>query len=196
MSLKAGLALLKAELGKVWARPILEITVALMAVMATYLVQPITQVVGHTAFTVTLESVVIKNVSTVVSSLMLPLVVMCAVLMSLSFARDYESGLMQSILSAPVSRKMLFTVKFFAVVLPLALLTWIFTHIFCRSYFLFKSLGCFTVFLVCSTCCILVLDALRKHRRFSCFNGKTYNSSSPDSISCKLCPLVPNNNSY
>ncbi len=130
MSLKAGLALLKAELGKVWARPILEITVALMAVMATYLVQPITRVVSHSDFSVTLQSVVAENVSSVVSSLMLPLVVMCAVLMSLSFARDYESGLMQSILSAPVSRKMLFTVKFFAVVLPLALLTWIFTTFF------------------------------------------------------------------
>ncbi len=130
MSVRAGLALLKAELGKVWARPILEITVALMAVMATYLVQPITRVVSHSTFSVTLQSVVTENVSSVVSSLMLPLVVMCAVLMSLSFARDYESGLMQSILSAPVSRKMLFTVKFFAVVLPLALLTWIFTTFF------------------------------------------------------------------
>ncbi len=130
MSLKAGLALLKAELGKVWARPILEITVALMAVMATYLVQPITRVVNQSIFSLTLQSVVTENVSSVVSSLMLPLVVMCAVLMSLSFARDYESGLMQSILSAPVSRKMLFTVKFFAVVLPLALLTWIFTTFF------------------------------------------------------------------
>jgi ABC-type transport system involved in multi-copper enzyme maturation permease subunit len=130
LSLKAGLALLKAELGKVWARPILEITVALMAVMATYLVQPITRVVSHSNFSVTLQSVVTENVSSVVSSLMLPLVVMCAVLMSLSFARDYESGLMQSILSAPVSRKILFTVKFFAVVLPLTLLTWIFTTFF------------------------------------------------------------------
>jgi ABC-type transport system involved in multi-copper enzyme maturation permease subunit len=130
LSLKAGLALLKAEMGKVWARPILEITVALMAVMATYLVQPITQVVSHSDFSVTLQSVVAENVVSVVSSLMLPLIVMCAVLMSLSFARDYESGLMQSILSEPVSRKMLFTVKFFAVVLPLALLTWIFTTFF------------------------------------------------------------------
>jgi len=130
LSLKAGLALLKAEMGKVWARPILEITVALMAVMATFLVQPITKIVSHSDFSVTLQSVVTGNVSSVVSSLMLPLVVMCAVLMSLSFARDYESGLMQSILSEPVSRKMLFTVKFFAVVLPLALLTWIFTTFF------------------------------------------------------------------
>ncbi|XHH07600.1 MAG: ABC transporter permease [Candidatus Bathyarchaeia archaeon] len=130
MSLKAGLALLKAELGKVWARPILEITVALMALMATFLVQPLTKIVSHSNFSVTLQAVVTENVSSVVTSLMLPLVVMCAVLMSLSFARDYESGLMQSILSTPVSRRMLFTVKFFAVVLPLALLTWIFTTFF------------------------------------------------------------------
>jgi ABC-type transport system involved in multi-copper enzyme maturation permease subunit len=130
LSLKAGLALLKAELGKVWARPILEITVALMALMATFLVQPLTKIVSHSNFSVTLQAVVTENVSSVVTSLMLPLVVMCAVLMSLSFARDYESGLMQSILSTPVSRRMLFTVKFFAVVLPLALLTWIFTTFF------------------------------------------------------------------
>ena len=130
MSGRVGLALLKAEVGKVWARPILEVTVALMAVMATFLVQPITKIVSHSNFSVVIQSVVAENVSSVVSSLMLPLVVMCAVLMSLSFARDYESGLMQSILSAPVSRKMLFTVKFFAVVLPLALLTWIFTTFF------------------------------------------------------------------
>jgi ABC-type transport system involved in multi-copper enzyme maturation permease subunit len=130
LSFKAGLALLKAEIGKVWARPILEITVALMAVMATLLVQPITKIVSHSNFSVVIQSIVTENVSSVVSSLMLPLVVMCAVLMSLSFARDYESGLMQSILSAPVSRKMLFTVKFFAVVLPLTLLTWIFTTFF------------------------------------------------------------------
>ena len=130
MSGRVGLALLKAEVGKVWARPILEVTVALMAVMATFLVQPITKIVSHSNFSVLIQSIMAENVSSVVSSLMLPLVVMCAVLMSLSFARDYESGLMQSILSAPVSRKMFFTVKFFAVVLPLALLTWIFTTFF------------------------------------------------------------------
>ena len=61
---------------------------------------------------------------------MLPWVIMCGVLMSLSFARDYEQGLMQSLLSVPVSRKLFFTVKFVAVVLPLTLLSWGFTTFF------------------------------------------------------------------
>jgi len=55
---------------------------------------------------------------------------MCAVLMSLSFARDYEQGMMQSLLSVPVSRESFFTVKFVAVILPLTLLSWGFTTFF------------------------------------------------------------------
>ncbi len=52
MSGRVGLALLKAEIGKVWARPILEITVALMAVMGTFFVQPFTKIVCHSNFLV------------------------------------------------------------------------------------------------------------------------------------------------
>jgi ABC-type transport system involved in multi-copper enzyme maturation permease subunit len=130
LSFQVGLALLKAELGKVWARPILEITVALMSVMSIASIKPLTEIYGQSKFSVAFQSAVAESVSTTVASLLLPLVIMCAVLMSLSFARDYEQGMMQSLLSVPVSRKLLFTVKFVAVVLPLALLSWGFTLFF------------------------------------------------------------------
>ncbi|MDR2203641.1 MAG: hypothetical protein LBE76_05020 [Nitrososphaerota archaeon] len=130
MSFRVGLALLKTEIGKVWGRPILEITVALMAVMTLMSVQPITEIVRHSEFLDIFRSAVMGSVSATVASLMLPWIIMCSVLMALSFARDYESGLMQSILSTPISRKMFFMVKFFAVVLPLVLLSWVLTTFF------------------------------------------------------------------
>ena len=130
MSVRAGLALLKAEMGKVWGRPILEITVALMAVITIFSVSPLTEIVRHSDFSAAFQSAITGSVSATVASLMLPWVIMCGVLMSLSFARDYEQGLMQSLLSVPVSRKSLFTVKFIAVILPLTLLSWGFTTFF------------------------------------------------------------------
>ena len=130
MSVRRGLSLLKAEMEKVWGRPILEITVALMAVMTIISVSPLTEIVRHSEFSVAFQSAITGSVSATVASLMLPWVIMCAVLMSLSFARDYEQGLMQSLLSVPVSRKLFFTVKFVAVVLPLVLLSWGFTTFF------------------------------------------------------------------
>jgi ABC-type transport system involved in multi-copper enzyme maturation permease subunit len=130
MSARAGLALLRAEIGKVWGRPILEITVALMAVLTLMSVEPITQLNTHAVFPSVFRYAVVSSVSATVSSLMLPWVIMCGVLMALSFAKDYESGLMQSLLSMPISRKMFFTVKFFAVVLPLVLLSWVLTTFF------------------------------------------------------------------
>jgi ABC-type transport system involved in multi-copper enzyme maturation permease subunit len=117
-------------MGKIWARPILEITVVLMAVMSVSVIRPFTEFYKQAAFSDAFQTFLSKSVSGTVTSLMLPLIVMCAVLLSLSFARDYESGLMQSILSTPVSRKSFFVVKFFAVVLPLTLLSWFFTTFF------------------------------------------------------------------
>jgi len=130
VSARVGLALLRAEISKVWGKPILEITVALMAVMTLMSVQPIEEIVSHSEFLEVFRSAVMGSVSATVASLMLPWVIMCGVLMALSFARDYESGLMQSLLSMPVSRKLFFGVKFFAVVLPLVLLSWVFTTFF------------------------------------------------------------------
>jgi hypothetical protein len=130
VSVRAGLSLLRAELGKVWGKPILEITVALMVVLTLISVQPITDIFSHSEFSSVFQDALTRSVSTTVASLMLPWVIMCGVLMALSFARDYESGLMQSILSVPVSRRLFFVVKFFAIVLPLVLLSWVFTTFF------------------------------------------------------------------
>jgi ABC-type transport system involved in multi-copper enzyme maturation permease subunit len=130
-----GLALLKAEMGKVWSSPILEITIALMAVMSVTAVTSLNDLVIHSEFPEIFQSMVAGSVSATVGLLILPLVVMCAVLMSLSFARDYEQGLIQSTLSLPVSRKLFFVVKFFAVVLPLVLVSWFLTVFFVGASF-------------------------------------------------------------
>jgi ABC-type transport system involved in multi-copper enzyme maturation permease subunit len=130
LSVRVGLALLKAELSKAWARPILEVTIALMAILSVASIRPLTEIYSQSDFSTAFQSIVAESVSATMTSLMLPLVLMCAVLMSLSFARDYESGLMQSLLSVPVSRSLFFTVKFVAVILPLALLSWFFSVFF------------------------------------------------------------------
>ncbi|NLE06139.1 MAG: ABC transporter permease subunit [Crenarchaeota archaeon] len=124
MSARKSLALLKVEMEKVWSRPILEITIALMIIMAIMYTGPLTGIFPLLEFDAALNSALIGSVSSTANSLMFPCVIMCAVLMTLSFARDYEQGMMQSILSVPVSRGVYFVVKFFAVVLPLVLLSW------------------------------------------------------------------------
>lgn len=130
MSFKTGWALLKTEMGKVWGRPILEITIALMAVMSVSSISPFANIVEQSTSSAVFQSMAAESVSATVISLMLPLILMCAILMSLSFARDYEQGLMQSLLSLPISRKLLFTTKYVAVILPLTLLSWFFTTLF------------------------------------------------------------------
>jgi len=130
VSVRTGWALLKAEMSKVWGRPILEITFALMAIMSVSSIMPFTKIDVQSAFSGVFRSMVAESVSATVVSLLLPLILMCAILMSLSFARDYEQGLMQSLLSLPISRRLLFAAKFFAVVLPLTLLSWFFVTLF------------------------------------------------------------------
>jgi len=135
LSVKAGLALLKAEMGKVWRSPILEITIALMAIMSVTAVTSLNELVVHSEFSAAFQSMIAGSVSATMILLLLPLVVMCAVLMSLSFARDYEQGLMQSVLSLPVSRRLFFITKFFAIVLPLVLISWVLTMFFVGASF-------------------------------------------------------------
>ncbi|MDR2707939.1 MAG: ABC transporter permease [Nitrososphaerota archaeon] len=125
-----GWTLLKAEMGKVWDRPILEITVALMSVLVLSSASPHFSFELSSQFSANFWYMLTGSVSLSVKALLLPLVVMCGVLVALSFARDYESGLMQSVLSLPVSRKMFFVAKFFAIILPLTLLSWGFTTFF------------------------------------------------------------------
>ncbi|MDR2700735.1 MAG: ABC transporter permease [Nitrososphaerota archaeon] len=146
MSVRVGLALLKAEIGKVWNRPILEITVALMVVLSVASIMPLTEIYTTGAFSVALQSAIIGSVSATMTALMLPLMLMCAVLVTLSFSRDYESGLMQSLLSVPISRRLVFIVKFVAVALPLVLLSWGITTFLWGLLFI-QIFGLFYVFL-------------------------------------------------
>ena len=101
-----------------------------MALMSVSSIAPFTQIVQKTISAQVFQSMIAQSVSATVSSLMLPLIIMCAILTSLSFARDYEQGMMQSTLSLPVSRKLYFITKFAAVILPLTLLAWFFTTFF------------------------------------------------------------------
>jgi ABC-type transport system involved in multi-copper enzyme maturation permease subunit len=146
VSVRVGLALLKAEIGKVWNRPILEITVALMVVLSVASIMPLTEIYTTGAFSVALQSAIIGSVSATMTALMLPLMLMCAVLVTLSFSRDYESGLMQSLLSVPISRRLVFIVKFVAVALPLVLLSWGITTFLWGLLFI-QIFGLFYVFL-------------------------------------------------
>ena len=116
--------LLKAELRKVWGSPILEMAVGLIFLIALASVQTMVEIMMLTKFQSAFNSLVIEAIVKIVSSQMTPLVIISGILVSLSFARDYEQGLMQTLLSLPVSRASIFTVKFVAVVVPLTLLSW------------------------------------------------------------------------
>ncbi|MEM2081122.1 MAG: ABC transporter permease subunit [Candidatus Bathyarchaeia archaeon] len=121
---KAILALFKAELQKDWNTPILEFAVILMTLISISAIPTLVKIsVQNDAYS-TFRLMVINGVSDIVTSQMLPLIMLCAILMALSFARDYEQGLMQSLLSSPISRTSLFILKFLAVILPLTALSW------------------------------------------------------------------------
>jgi ABC-type transport system involved in multi-copper enzyme maturation permease subunit len=65
--------------------------------------------------------------------------------MALSFARDYEQGLMQTLLSSPVSRSSLFIIKFLAVIVPLVFLSWGFTTLIMVLNFYLDTAALFTI---------------------------------------------------
>ena len=131
------LTLLKADMRKVWSRPTFELAVALIFFMSITRVQTLFQVsVGGAGF----YSVITETLVGITSTQMLPLVILSGILVSLSFARDYEQGLMQTLLSLPVSRTSIFAVKFVAVVLPLTLISWVLTlFIIVMNYFTAES---------------------------------------------------------
>jgi ABC-type transport system involved in multi-copper enzyme maturation permease subunit len=124
VTLKPNIELFKAEIRKVWGFPILELAIGLTALISITSVQTVQQIVIQPDFQTTFVSEIAKSLSVVLNEQILFLGLLCGILISLSFARDYEQGLMQTLLSSPVSRSSLFIVKFFAVVLPLALLAW------------------------------------------------------------------------
>jgi ABC-type transport system involved in multi-copper enzyme maturation permease subunit len=115
------LALLKAEIRKVWGRPIFELAVGLVFLISLNSVNTLFEVqcgIGR---------VIIPSLIRITGAQLFPLVLLCGILVSLSFARDYEQGQIQTLLSLPVSRTSLFTIKFVSVVLPLTLLSWVLT---------------------------------------------------------------------
>ncbi|MCW4004285.1 MAG: ABC transporter permease [Candidatus Bathyarchaeota archaeon] len=121
---KTDIELFRAEIRKVWGFPILELAVGLIALISISSVQTVQQIVIQPDFQATFVSDIAESLSSVLNQQILFLGLLCGILISLSFARDYEQGLIQTLLSSPVSRFSIFIVKFFAVVLPLALLAW------------------------------------------------------------------------
>ncbi|HDQ06938.1 MAG TPA: hypothetical protein ENN36_09520 [Candidatus Bathyarchaeota archaeon] len=118
------LALLKADISKVWGRPTFELAVGLVFFISITSVQILFEITTVSGFQSDFNYLVTESLVRITSTQMLPLVILSGILVSLSFARDYEQGLMQTLLSLPVSRTSIFAIKFVAVVLPLTLLSW------------------------------------------------------------------------
>lgn len=138
---KTGSALLGIEMKKVWSRPILELSVILIALMSVSAIQTLNIIIIPSEAQSIFQSMVNNGVSNIMDLQMLPLIIVCSILISLSFARDYEQGLMQSLLSSPISRAKLYTIKLVAVLLPLTFLSWGFV-------FLFSALNYYSDFFV------------------------------------------------
>ncbi len=118
------LTLLKAELQKVWSRPIFELTLGLVFLISLNSTSTLFEIATQSDLQSKFSTLVAESFVNIMSFQMLPLVLFCGLIVSLSFARDYEQGQMQTLLSLPVSRASLFAVKFAAVVIPLALVSW------------------------------------------------------------------------
>lgn len=116
--------LLKAELQKVWNRPIFELALALVFLMAVGNASTLYEITVQTRLQSVFSGLVAESLIRGMSYQMLPLVLFSGLLVSLSFAQDYEQGLIQTMFSLPVSRASIFVVKFVAIVIPLTLLSW------------------------------------------------------------------------
>ena len=93
------LALLKAEIRKVWGRPIFELAVALVFFISLNSVQTLFEITTFSGIQSEISRLVIFSLIRITGAQMLPLVLLCGILVSLSFARDYEQGQMQTLLS-------------------------------------------------------------------------------------------------
>jgi ABC-type transport system involved in multi-copper enzyme maturation permease subunit len=137
--------LFKAEVRKAWSFPILEFAVGFVALVAINRVPALLDVALQSEFQSSFNSWVADALSSNITSQMLPLVILCGILVSLSFARDYEQGLMQTLLSSPVSRASVFIIKFLAVVIPLTLISWVVTLLILVLNFYSDAATVFTV---------------------------------------------------
>ncbi|MCW4034895.1 MAG: ABC transporter permease [Candidatus Bathyarchaeota archaeon] len=118
------LDLLTSELRKVWGRPILELVIGFVFLMALSSTQTMTEIYSLEQYQSNFQLIIAETLVDALTSLTLPLTLFCGLLVSLSFARDYEQGLMQTLLSLPISRASIFVVKFVAVVVPLTVIAW------------------------------------------------------------------------
>lgn len=144
-SFKINLDLFKAEVRKAWSFPILEFAVGFVALVAINRVPALLDAALQSDFQSFFNSWVADSLSSNITSQMLPLVILCGILVSLSFARDYEQGLMQTLLSSPVSRSSVFIIKFLAVVIPLTLISWVVTLLILVLNFYSDAATMFTV---------------------------------------------------
>lgn len=140
--------LLKAEFGKSWRRPILELAVVLVAVIA----------VGAAENKVFIRKLDNPNVdlfeemanTAVVSFSWLELLtgVICSILTALSFARDYDQGLIQTLPSLHISRERLFLTKLIAIVVPLTVISWGYTAFSLGLNYYFAPAGLLKIILL------------------------------------------------
>jgi len=144
-SFKTSLALFKAEVRKAWGFPILELAVGFVALVSIPTIQPLLDVALAGNFQSFFNSLVATTLHSNISSQMLALTILCGILVSLSFARDYEQGLMQTLLSSPVSRSSVFIIKFLAVIIPLTLASWVVTLLLLVLNFYSDAAAVFTV---------------------------------------------------
>lgn len=116
--------LLKAELQKIWNRPIFELALGFVFFMALGNSSSLFEITLPTSLqsTFTREATVFLVLN--IGFQMLPLVLFSGLLVSLSFAQDYEQGVIQTLFSLPVSRSTVFVTKFVAIVVPLTLISW------------------------------------------------------------------------
>ncbi len=120
----AKLALLKTEVKRVWGFPVLELAAGFLAFIAVTTIYTLQEITIQSEAQATFNGIVVNAVYDTMSVQLLPIGLFCGILVALSFARDYEQGLMQTLLSSPLSRSTVFIVKFVAVTVPLTLLTW------------------------------------------------------------------------
>jgi ABC-2 type transport system permease protein len=159
-SFKTNLALFKTEIRKAWSFPILELAVGFVTLVSITTVKPLLDVAVQSSFQSSFNSWVAEALSSNIGSQMLPLAILCGILVSLSFARDYEQGLMQTLLSSPVSRSAIFTIKFLAVVVPLTLVSWVVTLLILVLNFYSSATAVLTVIQFASLALPITLLAL------------------------------------
>jgi len=124
-------SLLKAETERVWSRPVLELT-SILVFLLSLSVAPLVSVIPPDRLQAEIFSKIVGFITLYADSLTLFLGLICAVLGTLSFAKDYEQGLLQTLLSLPLSRSLVFVSKLIAVTVPITLIAWV-TMVFSLS---------------------------------------------------------------